>query len=673
MNPLVNVLHLATFDAHGGAAVAALRLIDGLRRHGHDARLLVREKSTTNSYVDALAGAGGVPAQPRSDPAVTDLAWLFTQRARAPKSDAPFSSDLPAYDIASHPAVKTADVLHLHWVAGFLSAYEIGRLQDLGKPIVWTLHDEFPFTGGCHYTQRCRGYARTCSACPQLAAGAQELARLTLAQKRQFIDPLRVALAAPSRWLAASARRSALFGRARIDVVPYGIDVAARCAISPAAARDALDIPRDAIVVFASSFNHREVRKGGAHLVAALDQLRGSLPGRAHAARRLLVLTAGDGIADTDVGGLPARVLGPLGADDPRLMMAYRAADVFVLPSLEDNLPNTLLESMAAGTPVVAYRTGGIPDFLVDGVNGRLVPRGRIDALADALRQLVADEPLRRKLGAGAAATAERAFDWPIQVGAYERIYEREIGRTARAKGRTTRRRPTRRVRPRDTAVDAPRIATLFADRSALRLFTSLLREEIADLRRVVEARGGEINALKDVVAGHTVAELQDVIASRGGEIRELRLALAEMERKSIEEPSESQRLRDAIGRLMRGRKPGARAARVTLGIFGVGEHGRRVVAAAAILDCAIAWLADNNPETYGQTDLGCEVMAPARAAGQPCDAVVIASGQRDAIRAQLIALGIDEARILAPDLSRTDAELHDELRRLIAERRARP
>jgi hypothetical protein len=285
----------------------------------------------------------------------------------------------------------------------------------------------------------------------------------------------------------------------------------------------------------------------------------------------------------------------------------------------------------------------------------------------------VADEPLRRKLGAGAATTAERAFDWPIQVGAYERIYEREIGRTARAKKRTTSRRPTRRMWSSDVAVDAPRIATLLADRPALHLFTSLLREEIADLRRMVEARGGEINALKDVVAGHTVAELEDVIASRGGEIRELRLALADMERKSVEEPGESRRLREAIGRLMRGRTPAARAERPTLGIFGVGEHGRRVVAAAAILDCAVAWLTDNNPGTYGQTDLGCEVMAPDRAAGEPCDAIVIASGQHDAIRAQLIALGIDEARILAPDLSRTDGELHDELRRLIAERHARP
>jgi glycosyltransferase involved in cell wall biosynthesis len=660
----VNVLHLATFDSHGGAAVAALRLVESLRRRGHEARLLVREKATAHPHVDALLGDGGAPAVPRTDPAVAQLAWLFTQRARSARSDTPFSSDLPTYDVAAHPAVRAADVLHLHWVAGFLSAYEIRRLQDLGKPVVWTLHDEFPFTGGCHYAQRCRGFTRTCARCPQLLPGAGGIARLTLAQKRDLIDPARLVLAAPSRWLAECARESSLFRKARIEVVPYGIDFSARRTVSPEAARKALDIPSDALVVFASSVNHRETRKGDAHLVGALRLLHANrsrrLPGLD---RRLLVLTAGEGAGDRDVGGFTASALGALAAGDPRLTMAYRAADVFVLPSLEDNLPNTLLEAMAAGVPVVAYRTGGIPDFLEDGVNGRLVPRGNVKALADALGALIADEPLRRQLGDAAALTARAAFDWPVQATAYERIYA-DVSQIA-GSTRPAKKRGRARALTKDRLADAPRIKALLADRSAARLFPVLLRQEVDELQRVVAGRGGEIRDLKHAIAERQreAAELQGVIASRGGEIRELKRLIGDVRQGGA-------RRREVLGLLMRARDASAHAGRTTVGIFGVGEGGRKALEAAVLLDCAVGWFADNNPEVRGHTDLGCAVIAPDRIPHMPFDAIVIGSTDRDAIRAQLLALGVAKDRIVAPDVSRSDAELLDELRRLLATRR---
>jgi glycosyltransferase involved in cell wall biosynthesis len=660
MDGPVNVLHLATFDTHGGAAVAAIRLVESLRRRGHDARLLVREKATAHPHVEALAREGGAPAAPRADPAVAQLAWLFTQRARSTRSDTPFSSDLPACDVAGHPAVRAADVLHLHWVTGFLSAGAIRRLQDFGKPIVWTLHDEFPFTGGCHYADRCRDFTGTCARCPQLEPGAQGLARLTLADKRDRIDPRRLALAAPSRWLATRARESALFRKARIDVVPYGIDVAARRTISPDAARTALGIPADAVVVFASSVNHRETRKGDAHLVDALGLLHASRFGRtAGLDRRLLVLTAGAGAADGDVGGFTGRALGALAADDPRLSMAYRAADVFMLPSLADNLPNTLLEAMAAGVPVVAYRTGGIPDFVEDGRNGRLVRRGDVQALADALAALVGDAPLRRRLGDAAGATAVARFDWPIQAEAYERIYRAEVGHLADRKVRPAKKPPR---------ADATRIRALLTDRAASRLFTTLLTQEVADLQRLTAARGGEIRDLRAALAmteperQRETAELQEMIASQGGEIRELKRALGEARQGGA-------RHRAVLGHLMRARDDSARAraGRLTVGIFGVGDGGRRALEAAVLLDCTIGWLSDNNPDARGRTDLECEVIAPDRIPHTPFDAIVIGSVHRDAIRAQLLALGIAKDRVVAPDVSRSDAELFDELRRLLA------
>jgi len=657
----VNVLHLATFDSHGGAAVAALRLIDGLRRQGHDTSLLVREKITGHPHVDAILGRDGAPLPSRTDPSIAQLAWLFTQRARTARSDTPFSSDLPTSPVADHPAVRRSDVLHLHWVAGWLSAYEIRRLQDLGKPIVWTLHDQFPFTGGCHYAQTCRGFVRACARCPQLQPDAQPLASLTLAQKRDFIDPARLRLAAPSRWLARCARESALFRTSRIDVVPYGLDVSARRTISRAAAREALDIPADAVVVFASSVNHRETRKGDAHLVEALGLIhKGASRRSAGLERRLLVLTAGDGARDGAVGGFTARTLGALAADDPRLSQAYRAADVFVLPSLEDNLPNTLLEAMAAEVPVVAYRTGGIPDMLEDGVNGRVVRRGDVKALADALGTLLTDETLRRRLGAAAGASALAKVDWSIQATAYVRMYEEELARGLRARGASNRKLKTF---AQDPLADAPRLKTLLTERASSRLFTTVLRQEVEELQQVIADRGGEIRDLKAVVATweQDAREMQDVIASRGGEIRELKRALAE-------NATGAQRT-DIFRRLMRARERSSTGppSGPTVGIFGVGDGGRRVFEAIGLLDGTVDWFADNNAGAQGRTRGGWDVIAPETIPGRTVDFVVIGSTHRDAIRAQLLALGIPPEKVLAPDVSRSDAEFIDELGRLIA------
>jgi glycosyltransferase involved in cell wall biosynthesis len=652
----VNVLHLATFDTHGGAAVAALRLVESLRRRGHKARLLVREKATSHPAVEAFGSAA-----PLSDPALTQMAWLFSQRARSGNRATAFSCDLPTYDVAAHSLVRAADVLHLHWVTGFLSAYEIRRLQHLGKPIVWTLHDQFPMTGGCHYAESCRGFMKACTRCPQLEPDARLLASLTLAEKRHFIDPSRLVLASPSEWLADSVRRSALFRRAKVEVVPYGIDVASRSGVTRDQARTRLQIPADAIVLFTASADQRDVRKGHAHLVDALKSIKRSGRLSFGVDRRLLVLTAGDGADPDGIDGIRTHALGPVAFDDDRLMLAYRAADLFALPSLEDNLPNTLLEALAAGTPAVAYGTGGIPDLLRDGVNGRVVKRGDVRALAAALFELLNDEELRTRLSRGATDTALTRLDWPLQAKAYERIYHREMDR------RRPRPRRDRKLRPfaDDPHADAGRISDLSRDRRANRLLADLLRKEIDDLQQIIATRGGEIRDLRASAEGlrdheRETERLQEVISARGGEIRELRRALGDARQSAA-------RRKEVIGHLMRGRtREHSSARRLNIGIFGVGDSGRRLLEAAALLDCRIVWLADNNADLHGPTDLGTSVIPPEAIPGLAFDAVIVASAHRDPIRHQLLQLGIPPDRIVAPDVRRTDAELLDDLRRLL-------
>jgi len=705
----VKIVHLATFDAHGGAAVAAIRLVESLRARTHDARLIVRDKHTSHSFVETL-GTATRPRPVLTDRGVSQVAWLLSERARSAKSDTPFSSDLPTYDIATHPAVRAADVIHLHWIAGFVSAYEVRRLQDLGKPVVWTLHDQFPLTGGCHYSGACRGFIRHCHRCPQLQPAAHPLASLTLAEKRGFIDPARIVLASPSRWLAACARHSALFKRARIEVVPYGIDVFSRQQTTRFDARAALGIPGDAIVLFSASVNNAEARKGHAHLIAALKHMRvRRLVKPRDAAARLRLLTAGEGATEGELEGVPCQSLGALAPGDPRIVLAYRAADVFVLPSLEDNLPNTLVEAMAAGIPVAAYRTGGVPDVLSDGVNGRVVRRGDTTALAKALADLVNDAETRERLGAAAAQTAWSAFDSPIQAAAYERIYEdeaRRIGGRRSSKARS----PVRSF-ARDPLADVPRLRALTTAPRVTRIVSSVLQTTVDEMQDVIAARGGEIRdwrraldradlkalELLEVIASRggeirdlwirigqmeaTEQTLQGVIASRGGEIRDLRADLETLQAALVEaqtdlagqvvrldqrlvEASESRRtiLRHMLEPAAAAQLPGAR-----VGIFGAGEGGRKAFAACLELGCAVQWLCDNNAKMHGRTRGGVSIIAADRIPSTEYDVIVIGSAHREAIRAQLLAMGIAPERILAPDVSQPDEALVEELGRLIA------
>ena len=313
---------------------------------------------------------------------------------------------------------------------------------------------------------------------------------------------------------------------------------------------------------------------------------------KSEVARRLLVLTAGEGGHDGDTAGVPCRTLGVLAADDRRLEMAYRAADVFVLPSLEDNLPNTLLEAMAAGLPVVAYRTGGIPDVLKDDVNGRVVARGDVAALARALGVLLTNPAERLRLGDRAAITAWTTLDWPIQVLTYERIYADEIALCASRKSRRRSAGPKRRVPAslsKDPRADAPRIKALSTDRPALELAGSLLGREVDELQQVVAARGGEIAALQATAAWHErerqreVAELQEVIAQRGGAIRDLERALesargADERRRDVlrhlVRPRGAQAPAEHRGRAGAAERRGPSSA-VTVGIVVYGRRGR--------------------------------------------------------------------------------------------------
>ena len=416
----MRVLHLSTYDLRGGAARSACHLVQGLRELSCDARMLVKEKSSGDPEV---IGAG----PPARTFATREREVSLIQRKliaphRTSISNTFFSLPAPGWDLGFHPAVQESAVLHLHWVSGFLSPASIAQLQASGRPMVWTLHDARPFTGGCHFTAGCRRFETDCHPCPQLDFIEPPLTGVGLAESLARLHPARITLVAPSRWLASEARRSVLFKNARIEVIPYGTDTAV---FRPgrAQARHELGLSPGTVCLLAGADVAGEQRKGFHILGEALalcqrnEKLR-----QAIVAGKLQIVVFGADRAPLGID-IPARWLGRVDAPAD-LARWYAASNGFLLPSTEDNLPNTMLESLCCGTPVIGFSAGGIPEAVESGRNGLLAQSGSAAELASLISRFVEDSNLREELQANLDIDHTPHFGLRTQGLRYLALYE---------------------------------------------------------------------------------------------------------------------------------------------------------------------------------------------------------------------------------------------------------
>ena len=308
--------------------------------------------------------------------------------------------------------------MHLHWVAGLLDHRAFFAALGANRPLVWTLHDMGPFTGGCHYAGECERFTRRCGRCPQLGSSSErDLSRRIWERKAEALAGLEsrhVRVVSPSHWLAEEARRSALLGRFDVEVVPHGLDPAAVRPRDRSAARAALGIEADAAVVMFAAVGVHVPRKGMRELATALRSLR-DLSG-------LQLLVVGGG-APPELANLPVRELGYVG-DMQRMVEAYSAADVFAMPSLSEAFGLTALEAQACACPVVGFDTGGIGDIVCSGSTGELVPRADIGALTDALRAVLEDPRRARAMGRAGRERVQASFTLAQQASAYRAVYD---------------------------------------------------------------------------------------------------------------------------------------------------------------------------------------------------------------------------------------------------------
>jgi glycosyltransferase involved in cell wall biosynthesis len=414
----MRVAHVSSFDISGGAGRAAYRLHRGLLKAGVDSTMFVGSKASADPTVQLIPPGKNILAKVRRR-----LRYGLTTRiisshtASIAKGHDVFNSDrIPG---ATRVADKLAgfDLVQLHWINWFVDLEDFFSQLPPAIPVVWTLHDMNTFTGGCHYDAGCGRYASGCGKCPALdSTTVSDLSSDIFERKDAIFERIptkRLHLVTPSRWLADAAKDSALLRKFPCTVIPYGLDLDVYKPVDRAACRQVLDIPVDARAVLFVADSNENQRKGFSLLLEALALIT-DIPG--------LVLLSIGGAARGMASNVPYIRLGQL-QNDRFIAAAYSAADVMVIPSLQDNLPNTVLEAMACGTPAVGFDVGGIPDMIHPGETGFLAKPRDVPGLAAKIRKALSDE-FRGQLSKLCRDRAIAEYDQQIQARRYVELYQ---------------------------------------------------------------------------------------------------------------------------------------------------------------------------------------------------------------------------------------------------------
>lgn len=412
----MKVVHLSTSDNNGGAARAAYRLHSGLLLKGIESEIFVRNKNVNDKTVlkyQYPKRIGKTSYKFRKFIIEKEVNRYLQSR---PQGFEIFSDDRSFFRTGFFKQLPEADIYNLHWTSGFvdLSAF----FKTVNKPVVWTLHDMFPFTGGCHYAGGCEKYKTHCNQCPQLGSvSAKDLSFSIWERKSKAISGFKnkIIIRADSYWLANEAKKSSLFKDLDIDTIHYGIETDEFIPIDKMACRKALNIPANSRVIVFGAPGINNPRKGFNELLEALIRLRNIYPD-------LFLLSFGSGTLPGTID-IPFLHLGNVG-NNHLLSLIYSCADVFVIPSLQEAFGQTALEAMSCGIPVAGFNTGGIPDMIENGVTGYLAETGNIAGLTDAINRILKpDENGYKKMAGNCREKVLAEFTITHQADKYIEVY----------------------------------------------------------------------------------------------------------------------------------------------------------------------------------------------------------------------------------------------------------
>ncbi len=414
----MKILHINKTDSGGGASVAAMRIHQALLSVGADSHLLVERKFGNNPNVQAVGQGRAYNVEAfcrfvyerlRIFPYETDSLIRYN-----------FSIANTGISIKDHPLVKEADVINFHWInQGFLSLHGIEDVFSLRKPVIWTLHDMWPFTGGCHYAGNCLEFNEHCGYCPMLKnRNRDDFSSQVFKRKKTIYSKSNLTIVTCSNWLNTLARNSSLLRTHPVYTIPNPIDTEIFVNKDKQQCRHALGLPLDKKLILFGAANVFDPRKGFRYLEEALTILQENFP---QMSKNIEIVTFGKAKHRYELD-YPIHSFDYVNSTET-LVKLYNSADMFILPSLQDNLPNTVVESLCCGTPVIGFRTGGIPEIISHNETGFLADVKNSLSLANGIYNLLFSVPQ------GIRKEAVERYSNETVAQQYLEVYEKAIKR----------------------------------------------------------------------------------------------------------------------------------------------------------------------------------------------------------------------------------------------------
>jgi len=414
----LKVVHINSTDIKGGAAIACMSINSALNKVGIESSILVQKKY---GNVNLTVGFTDAPIS-KIKYFFRFLLDYFSIYFLTVKKRGRFSFPYFGTDISKHHQVKEADIIHLHWInGGFFSLRTFRQLAYLKKPVVWTLHDMWAFTGGCHYSGECNNYLTECKNCPSLKfPGVKDLSYRIFKGKFIAYKNLNLQLVTCSNWLSGEVVKSKLLSNITVDVIPNPIDTEIYRPVDKKSARKKLNLSVDKMLILFGTMTLKEERKGFLYLQKSLTILYNKYP---ELRSNIEVIVFGS-FNKNEISKIPfkANFFGRI-KNVETLVNCYNSADVFVAPSLEDNLPNTVMESLACGVPVAAFNIGGMPDMIEHKKNGFLAVPKSAESLADGILWLLKETKDFSRLNEYALNKVVEKFSPEIIGKKYKQLY----------------------------------------------------------------------------------------------------------------------------------------------------------------------------------------------------------------------------------------------------------
>ena len=408
----MKVLHICHTDIKGGAAKAAYRLHRSLLSAGIDSKMLVADKSSDDFTVKRIQAS-------LFKKLISKVIGKYNNFRI--KSRYYFSTGYCSSNILKQIELLDPDIVNSHWISRDI--LNINLLSKIKKPIVYTLHDMWPMTGGCHHSFECIKYKTHCGSCPDIGSKVyKDLSYKIFENKKKAlknVDSLTVV--GPSSWIADCAKKSALLSSFEIKTIGNALDTIVFRPIDKKVARDTLNLDQNKKIILSGACGGlRNTIKGFDLLLKSIKKLTDHK--KSNKLNYQLVFF-GSGEPESPLNlGMDVKFLGKIN-DEATMALLYSAADLVVTPSLRDNLPQVAVESLACGTPVVAFNVGGLPDIVDHKVNGYLVKPYDISDLANGINWVLHESDYS-KLSKNAVSKVKNNFSRDAVVPKYIELYK---------------------------------------------------------------------------------------------------------------------------------------------------------------------------------------------------------------------------------------------------------